>query len=142
MTNSQAIEGCRQIVSGAEELSITAKDQPSRTTHVANVPRAGVLLSPSTNSDGYHVQNNANPRSLSDAEDISGATLSKALEPLKAQNFGGGGRMRRSRDGSQTDPRNRSEEAADAFRGFTSSDSEDSDESEAEPLKLPADRVR
>lgn len=81
-------------------------------------------------------------RSLSDAEDISGATLSKALEPLKAQNCGGGGRMRRSRDGSQTEPRIRSEEAADAFRGFTSSDSEDSDESEAEPLKLPADRVR
>ena len=35
----------------------------------------------------------------------------------------------------------RSEEAVDAFSGFTSSDSEDSIESEAEPLKIPAGRA-
>ena len=91
---------------------------------------------------GIMFETNASPRSLSDAENRSEATLSKALESLKAQNVGGGGRTRRSRDGSQIESRIRSEEAADAFRGFTSSDSEDSDESEAEPLELPADKVR
>ena len=35
----------------------------------------------------------------------------------------------------------RSEEAVDVFSGFTSSDSEDSNESEAEPLKIPAGTV-
>ena len=141
MTNSQAIEVCGQVVSDPEELSVAAKDQPPSTAHVANVTRAGVLPSPSTNIDGYYLQNNTSPRSLSEVETRSGGTLSKALEPLKAQNLGRGCRMRRSRDGSQTESRVRSEEAADAFSGFTSSDSEDSDESEAEPLKVPADRV-
>ena len=141
MTNSQAIEVCGQAVSDDEELSVAVKDQPSSTAHVANVTRAGVLPSSSTNTDSYYLQNNTSSRSLSDTETRSGAMLSKALEPLKAQNVGGGRRMRRSRDGSKADSRMRSEEAVDTFSGFTSSDSEDSDESEAEPRKLPADRV-
>ena len=141
MTNSQAIEVCGQAVSDDEELSLAAKDQPSSTAHIANVTRPGVLPSSSTNADGYCLQNNTSSRSLFDEETRSGAMLSRALEPLKAQNLGRGRRMRCSRDGSQTDSRMRSEEAVDTFSGFTSSDSEDSNESEAEPLKIPADRV-
>ena len=141
MTNSQAIEVCGQAVSDDEEVSVATKDQPSSTVHVANVTRVGVLPSSSSNTDGYCLQNNTSARSLFDAETRSGAMLSRALEPLKAQNPGRGRRMRRSRDGSQTDSRMRSEEAVDAFSGFTSSDSEDSNESEAETLKIPAGRV-
>ena len=140
MINSQAIEVCGHAVSD-EELSVAAKDQPPSTAQVANVTHAGVLPSPSKNTDGYYPQNHTSSRSLSDAETRSGAMLSKTLEPLKAQNLGRGRRLRRSRDGSQTDSRMRSEEAVDTFSGFTSSDSECSDESEAEPRKLPADRV-
>ena len=90
MTNSQAIEVCGQAVSDDEELSVAAKDQPSSTAHIANMTRAGVLPSSSTNTDGYCLQNNTSSRSLFDAETRSGAMLSKALEPLKAQNLGRG----------------------------------------------------
>ena len=141
MTNSQAIEVCGQAFSDDEELLVATKDQPSSTAHIANVTRVGVLPSSSSNTDEYCLQNNTSARSLFDAETRSRAMLSKALEPLKAQNLGRGRRMRRSRDGSQTDSRMRSEEAIDAFNGFTSSDSEDSNESEAEPLEIPAGRV-
>ena len=141
MTNNQAIEVCGQAVSDDDELSVAAKDQPSSTAHVANVTRAAVLPSSSTNTDGYFLQNNTSSRSLFDAETKFGAMLSKAMGPLKAQNLGRGRRMRRSRDGSRTDLRMRSEEAVDAFSGFTSSDSEDSIESEAGPLEILAGRV-
>lgn len=106
--------------------------------------RAGILPSPPTDLDEYHRQNKASSRSISDAEAGSGATLSKTLEVFQAQDLGKAYRTESSHHGSQTEPRTRSEEAAEVFHGFISSESEDSDKSKAGPLrnrKIPTDWV-
>lgn len=144
-SNSHAIEVCGQVAPGQDGLSTTARDQQLRAAPVANMTPAGILPSPPTGSDDYQSQNKANPRPISDAGANSGVPMNKILEPIKVQDLGRVYRTRSSNHGSQIGSRTRAEEAAEVFHGFTSSDSEDSNESEYGPhsnhRKIPVDSI-
>lgn len=141
-SNSQAIEVCGKVAPGQREPSNTTEDQLFGAVPVANMTRAGVLPSPPAGSGGYHVQSKASSRSISNAEDRHGATLSKTPKPFKTKDLAGAYGTRCSHNGSQTEPTT-ADEAAKIFDGFLSSDSEDSDESEDQPSqgrRFPAHR--
>ncbi len=143
-SNIQAIEVCGQVAVSQEEPSATAGDRPFEAAPVANMTRAVVLTSTPIASDVYHLQRTASSQSISDTEAGSRATLSKTLEPFRAQESGIAYNTRSSHNGSQMEPRTSAEELAEAFNGSTSSDSEDSDESEGgavQHLKIPANKI-
>lgn len=84
-SNTQANEVCGEVTSGQEEPSITARDQPFRAAHTANLKGTGVLPSPSTDSYKNHLQNKACSRSMSDTEARSGATVRASLKAKDSQ---------------------------------------------------------
>ena len=79
----------------------------------------------------------------SNAEANFGATLSKIMEPFRAQNSSRADMASMNR-GSPTGSKTRAQEAAEVFHGFMSSDSENNDESEdssSQDSEMPADKA-
>ena len=144
-SNSHAIEVCGKVAPGQDGLLNNARDQQFGATSVANMTPVGILPSPPTGSDEDQSQSKANPRPIPGAGAKCSVTLNNILEPIKVQDLSGAYRTRSSNHRSQMESKTRAEEAADIFHGFTSSDSEDSNESEYGPRsnhrKIPVDRI-
>ena len=143
-SNTQAIEVCGRFTSSQEIPLTTETNQPFGAAAIANTTRGGVLSLSPNDLNEYHLRSKESSLSSSDTGAHHSATLSKTLDPSKAQGLGRAYRTRSVHDDRRTEPRTRAEEAADVFDGFMSSDSEDNDKSEAWPLqdrKMSADRT-